>query len=159
MGGYGSGRPETVFNYTVEDSHTLSISSILRYRIGDVGSISWSRAGRPSGSIGYFVDLNKSFVRLIYTWDKTEKMDYRVSLIKTYPNFGGVRWWFVCPASGCGKMVRKLYGAPGSRYFFCRTCQNLTYTSCRESHRYDKLHERIAKQAGVPVKVVKNLFR
>ncbi len=32
----------------------------------------------------------------------------------------------------CGKRVGKIYSAPGSRYFGCRHCQDLTYTSCQE---------------------------
>ncbi|MCA9947859.1 MAG: hypothetical protein KC449_30465, partial [Anaerolineales bacterium] len=52
-------------------------------------------------------------------------------------NFGGHRYWFICPltANGryCGRRVGKLYLAPGSRYFACRHCQNLTYRSSQES--------------------------
>ena len=32
----------------------------------------------------------------------------------------------------CYWQVAKLYLPPGSRYFGCRHCHNLTYTSCQE---------------------------
>jgi hypothetical protein len=47
-------------------------------------------------------------------------------------------WWFRCPlvVAGvpCRGRCRKLYLPPGARYFGCRRCHQLTYTSCRESH-------------------------
>lgn len=43
---------------------------------------------------------------------------------------GGVRWWFICPAKGCGKRVAFLYGG---RIFACRHCHNLAYRSQHET--------------------------
>jgi hypothetical protein len=55
----------------------------------------------------------------------------------------GVRWWFPCPqmldSEECGRRVGKLYRPPGSRYFSCRRCLDLTYESCQKSHRCDGL--------------------
>ena len=42
-----------------------------------------------------------------------------------------LRYWFACPA--CGGRVGGLYLAPGSRYFICRHCNNLSYNSRNES--------------------------
>jgi hypothetical protein len=46
-----------------------------------------------------------------------------------------LRWWFVCPlivnGDPCERWVGKLYLAPGYRYFSCRYCYRLTYTSAR----------------------------
>ena len=148
MGGYGSGAPATVYSYTVEDCHSFNIYSVLSYVKQHncySGRINWSINGNPIGSIGYLVELDESpeYMRLYYTFNKTEDIDYKVYLTRTYPYFGGVRWWFECP--GCGKRIGTLYSPPGSRYFLCRTCQNLTYQSCRESHRFDGLFAKIAK--------------
>jgi len=57
--------------------------------------------------------------------------DSEASLITTPCNFGGVRYWFVCPV--CGRRVGGLYLAPGDRYFMCRHCNNLSYHSRNES--------------------------
>ncbi|MEI6127263.1 MAG: hypothetical protein WCQ99_12005 [Pseudomonadota bacterium] len=71
--------------------------------------------------------------------------------------FGGSRYWFLCPGRGCGRRVGKLYGA--GKYFLCRHCYNLTYDSCRESHRFDRIFGELAREAGLPVSaVVKTLF-
>jgi len=60
-------------------------------------------------------------------------------MIPTYPRFGGVRWWFVCPLSvngvECRKRVGKLYLPPRQKYFGCRHCYDLSYQSRQE---YDK---------------------
>ena len=49
------------------------------------------------------------------------------------PNdFGGVRYWFVCP--GCGRRMGTLYLAGSSTTFLCRQCSNLTYESRNEPH-------------------------
>lgn len=52
-----------------------------------------------------------------------------VQLQPTDCNFGGVRWWFACPA--CERRCAKLYLRPSSA-FQCRTCHDLTYQSCIE---------------------------
>lgn len=40
-------------------------------------------------------------------------------------NYGGIRYWFLCP--GCDRRVGVLYRKPLEETFFCRTCQSLTY--------------------------------
>jgi hypothetical protein len=63
------------------------------------------------------------------------KLDYTVRLVTTGCHLGGVRWWFICPLSRnevtCGRRVRKLY--LHGKYFGCRRCHDLSYTSCQES--------------------------
>ncbi|MHC4752129.1 MAG: hypothetical protein ACYTFW_19930, partial [Planctomycetota bacterium] len=83
-----------------------------------------------------------NYARLQYTitdrssGEKTE-YDYRIALTTTPCNFGGVRYWFVCPlyTNGiyCGRRVAKLYKAPGAVYFGCRHCYDLSYESRNES--------------------------
>ena len=74
-------------------------------------------------------------LRLRYTsTNRTTKeetnLDYNVYVESTPCNYGGQRWWFLCPA--CHRRCRVLYLAPGSVYFACRICHNLTYTSQQE---------------------------
>jgi hypothetical protein len=63
-------------------------------------------------------------------------VNYRVDLTATRPRFGGLCWWFVCPlvvgGLGCDRRVGKLYLPPGGRYYGCRHCYGLTYTSCQQ---------------------------
>ena len=89
-------------------------------------------------------------------------MELPVSLTRTYPHFGGVRWWFTCPlirdGMACNRRVAKLYLPSGTEYFGCRHCHSLTYTSCQDSHRFDALHEILGREVGIPGSVVKKIL-
>jgi hypothetical protein len=65
-----------------------------------------------------------------------ERRDYRVDLTSTFPHYGGLRWWYICPAwvagRACRRRVRKLYLSPGGGYFAYRRCYRLSYTSQRQ---------------------------
>lgn len=60
-------------------------------------------------------------------------LEYRVELEYTPCNFGGVRPWFRCPATGCGDRVGKLYRPLSAEVFACRECYGLGYQSSRTS--------------------------
>ncbi len=146
MGGSGSGR--RTFSDTVEDCRCLDVNWMMRegyIKAGwhRTGSVYWSRNGERVASIGYEARMDESppFVRLIYTVDQTEKFDYRVGLTATYPHLGGVRWWFVCPARGCGRRVGKLLKAPGVKYFVCRHCLGIGYQSQRQAEMFRALEK------------------
>ena len=72
--------------------------------------------------------IGEPYARFTYSLSDREgnraSYDYEVSLVTTLCNFGGVRYWFVCPE--CSRRVGGLYLAPGERYFICRKCSNLT---------------------------------
>jgi len=94
-------------------------------------------------------------VKLHYSWGpegRKEDVSYMVLLSWTPCNFGGSRAWFVCPAVvnavPCGRRVAKLYLQ--GRYFLCRHCYNLAYSSQQEAHRYAALRrcQRIRKKLG-----------
>ncbi len=140
---------------TVEDSKVLDIFWLKKndYFCGyRSGTITWSRAGNVTGSIGIQVGVNsetepEGTVRLYYTSNTNgegTQLDYKIMLVATRCNYGNYRWWFLCPLVGCGRRVGKLYLAPGAKYFGCRACYRLTYESCRESHgwgyRFAKAH-------------------
>ena len=60
---------------------------------------------------------------------KGEKLHYIGHFTTTFPNYGGERYWFICPLSGCSRRVAKLYKPIGAKYFGCRHCYNLSYAS------------------------------
>ena len=111
-------------------------------------SFSWNRGGEPCGSISYQVEIKNDlyFLRLIYTvtlaGKEPEPLDYSIPLTTTPTPWGALRWWFTCPAAGCGRRVGALYLPPGARRFACRHCHNLTYQACLDSHKYDTLYKR-----------------
>jgi hypothetical protein len=151
MGGYGSGRwRDHTKKDTVEDCRFLDASRWMREEILCAGIRRWgswiwrnAQTGEQTASIGYEVnttDMAVPWVRLYYTFTASQvNIDYRVRLQITFPNFGGLRWWFICSLSvnggACQRRVSKLYLPPGGRYFGCRHCYDLTYTSCQESDK------------------------
>ena len=93
----------------------------------------WSRNGESIATIRAKVEVGQ--VRLQYNYrkdgDEWEALDYPVKLLTTPCHYGGVRYWFSCPAMGCGKRIVLLY--LGDRYFACLKCYQLAYRSQRET--------------------------
>ena len=54
-----------------------------------------------------------------------------IRLDRTPLNYGGVRWWFICP--GCSRRVAHLHLPSRAYYFRCRHCYNLSYESAQSS--------------------------
>ena len=94
------------------------------------------------------VDPADAWVRLIYTSTtratgaKVDN-DYRVRLETTRPNFGGLRWWFLCPITGRRVGVLYLPGRGGTM-FASRQAWGLAYRSQRASPE-DRAVERSLK--------------
>ena len=57
------------------------------------------------------------------------------------------------------RRVRKLYLPPRGRYFGCRQCHDLTYTSCQESHKDDRAYRMLAGRTGYTPAEVKEVFK
>lgn len=77
-----------------------------------------------------------------------ESLSYTIELTTTPCNYGGIRYWFLCPQ--CGKRVAKIYRKSVGRYFVCRTCNNLTYRSCKE---HDKRVDAIIKNPHLVARI------
>lgn len=172
MGGSGSGRHST-FNAktTVEDCLTLSVNRLARggmiRRTVWPGSLTWTNThtGEQAASAGYTcTESGGEWVfTLIYTvtrhGDEKHEVRLPIRLQVTHPSYGGVRWWFTCPlvvrGRACERRVGKLYLPPGGLYFGCRHCYDLTYTSCQESRKYDRLWRLIAAETGFTPEMVK----
>jgi hypothetical protein len=143
VGGYGSGRrgnkKQTVESCRALDIAVLAREGILKRGTWRAGGVTWTNAaGEECASVGYELQTCENgdgamWFRLHYTVRGDTPVDYRVRLNTTPVHFGGERSWFLCPAVGCGRRVRKLYLAPGGTYFACRHCYNLTYESA-QSH-------------------------
>ena len=148
---------------TVEDCRSVSISFLRKHGYFDEpccmsGTISWKNScGEETSSIGIVVSTldGENNIRFHYTTTKRDtgektKYDYKVQLTTTPCNFGGVRYWFICPLSKngvyCGRRVAKLYCVPGANYYGCRHCYNLSYESRNEP--------RLARLGGIgyPIK-------
>ena len=132
---------------TVEQATQLSIFKLKEFNLlrgYAATTLTWTH--RPSGkqsSIGIVVDIgDEPYVKVNYTvtdrstGEKTD-YDYKISLTATPCNYGGARYWFICPLSVngvyCGRRTGTLYIASGGNYFGCRHCYDLSYESRNES--------------------------
>lgn len=113
------------------------------------------RTGRVINCIHYSIELlGDPYVRMCYEDPRSGGFyDYNVDLVSTGANYGGLRWWFLCPVvvagRACRRRVRKLYLAPGWRYFGCRRCSDLCYTSQRE----DDMTRALSKAQAIRVRL------
>ena len=149
MGGFGSGRQGG--RPTADSSLRIDLAWMLRTKMAREGSkyhgtLNWTCGGRDSGSIGYLAAMSEpGRERLELTYSNTrqgERKDVRqtVHLTHTVPNFGGKRWWMLCPVSG--RRVGKLYLPPGGDIFASRQAWRLGYQCQRDAAR-DKPFERL----------------
>ena len=129
----------------VEDCTRLSIFKLKEFGLLNgfhVTTLTWTR--KSSGwksSIGIVVDTEELYAKVNYTitdrgTDKKTDYDYKIQLTSTPCNFGGVRYWFICPlirkGTYCGRRTGPLFLAPGGNYFGCRHCFDLSYESRNE---------------------------
>jgi len=134
MGGLGSGRQYGA-NCT-EDFRSIDIRRWQRdgyLTLGQTLDWQWLQNGKKVAGISVKVETDQ--LRLIYNYQRHgsdwENLDYPVWLQTTDCHFGGVRYWFTCPATGCGRRVAVLY--LGGKIFACRHCYQLAYKSQRET--------------------------
>jgi len=110
------------------------------------GTISWTsnwNEQKSTISIATGIYDEDSYVELDY-WQEPNgdeeriKFNYKFPLTTTPCNLGGKRYWFICNLSAngkyCGRRVAVLY--KGGKYFACRHCYNLSYSSRNENRRY-----------------------
>ncbi len=151
MGGSGSGS-WTRWNskITAESRFKVDIRWMKKNGLlipGTVGSMSWERRGRETGSIGYCVEADR--LTLIYRYKNMDREweSIKDSIFFTWTpcNYGGRRQWFLCPE--CNRRVALVYGGKDYR---CRHCHNLTYASQQEdiSDRLRRRSRKIRKRMG-----------
>lgn len=155
--------------WTVEDCKSITTKFLNQYNYFNSGirsgGIKWTRNGRENGDISFTVSTmpGDEYIRFLYTQtdrstEEKTKLDYKARLTSTPCYFGGRRWWFICPlvVNGriCGRRVGSLHLA-SNKYFGCRHCYNLTYTSSKESHQFDSLFRKM----GITAKQAKEMFK
>jgi hypothetical protein len=135
----------------VDEVRSMDIIELQRKKVfitgpGMIWTSSWSRNGEVVASISYRVESSEdgpSGLRFMYTItsnDSGEKKDYNyiIPVVSTPCNYGGKRWWYICPlivnGQSCLRRCRIVYMPSGSEYFGCRECYHLTYES-RQRHR------------------------
>jgi hypothetical protein len=161
MGGMGSGRWKDRARKTVE--------SYLMLDVNHLSEKGWLRPGR-SGTCrwmvgGEIVSINLRAVaeRLHLSYKVRvgdggwEDMAEIISLVHARCRFGGSRVYFLCPGpqdrTDCGRRITKLYLS--RRYFLCRHCNQLTYSSQYERpwqrafRRASKLRHRLGIDVGI----------
>lgn len=138
---------------TVSGHHAIDIRKLREWgwlKGFTCGTLRWSRGGEETGSMDISIDIRtrQGNVWLNYAHNKTESLNYQVQLVTTACNYGGFRWWFLCPlirnGYPCQRRVGVLYVA--GKYAGCRYCYDLTYESCQDSHKFDFL----AQSMGLP---------
>ncbi|CAA9890375.1 conserved hypothetical protein [Candidatus Methylobacter favarea] len=156
MGGYGSGRKFGA--ECTEDYQSIDIRRWQRdgYLMpGRYIDCQWSRYGEKISAINAKIKVGR--IRLIYNYRRNggewESLDYPVRLQTTACNYGGVRYWFTCPAVGCGRRIAVLY--LGGKIFACRHCYQLVYKSQRETvddraaRRANKIRAKLNWEPGI----------
>lgn len=109
------------------------------FRFDNLGYITWSdAAGLPCFKVNLAVDVDVHLQVVLSYRVGDKKIEYIVKLSSTNCNFGGKRWWFICPGNPlighCGRRVRLLY--KNGDYFLCRGCHNLCYSMQNDNHRW-----------------------
>ncbi|MGZ8227981.1 MAG: hypothetical protein ACXWT3_15300 [Methylococcaceae bacterium] len=156
MGGFGSGRKFGVD--CTEDYRSIDIRRWQREGYLTQGRYldwQWLRNGEKVAAINVKIETGR--LRLIYSYrrngDEWESLNYLVRLQTTSCNYGGLRYWFTCPAVGYGRRVAVLY--LGGKYFACRHCYRLAYKSQRETvgdratRKADKIRDKLHWELGI----------
>ena len=148
VGGYGSGRYGWSTTDKLNSCLKLNLKPILKgYQSG---SLSWSRNNKQFASIGYsrFLDNPADmYIRLNYSItphnQEAINLDYQIQIITTPANFGGHRFWFICPVTF--KKATVLYSSSRYQKFFSRHAIGLLYQSQSENHGYRMLYRMLYK--------------
>lgn len=163
MGGRGSGSWfRGCSKTTTESQHRVDIRWLKKQgylQAGRFGSLSWACRGKQTGFINYRMEEDR--IVLIYrhriNGGEWEDVEQHISFDKTPCNYGGYRTWFLCPR--CLNRVAILYGA--GKYFLCRHCYDLTYSSQQEAweDRMLRKSRNIKERLGVKDPIGRIIFK
>lgn len=149
MGGYGSGRP--AYKRKAEHCRSLDVNRFHRegcLKPGRQGDWVWSTDGEEVARIGYKTEAGQLVLNYRYRlYDgEWEPITETVGITQVACNYGKSRPYFICPGvvnnRPCMRRVGKLFS--GGRYFLCRHCYRVAYSSQSEP-RYDRLLRRANK--------------
>ena len=162
MGGIGSGRQGGFGRDKVEGCRSLDVNRLQRegcLRDDWSGGWQWTRNGEQAASIQLRSEQDRLHLtyRMRICGGEWEDVSETINIVSIPCRFGGVRPYFACPGivNGvtCGRRVVKLYGA--GRYFLCRHCYRLTYSSKAEgewdraARRANKIRQKLGGEAGM----------
>ena len=148
----GKIRPRESGAPLVEDCITLDLAWIMRLapiREGQAGSgaITWRGGDNAISSLRYRLDLREAATaRLVlhYNLETTGgnllRMRQVIALASSSQNFGGRRWWMLCPVAG--QRVRKIYLPPGGQQFAGRKALGFNFRVERLT-RFDRPIEKL----------------
>ena len=147
------GRPFTVDDCLIIDLPFLMRLGWIRHGQIGSGSLNWRNQDKSVSSIRYHFDLadpRRAELCLHFEWallgEPLHPVEQRIPLVLTGANYGGIRWWMLCPMTG--QRATKLYRPPGQEMFAGRHLWRLGYRSQRVSRRdrsFDKLYQIQAK--------------
>lgn len=125
MGGHGSGR-QGGWRFQQESTLRLDIRWCVRKFDGrDLCSLVWSRGGIRESDISASISTAERRIVLAFNANGSPVKQW-INLEPTCPNYGGQRWWALCPR--CGRRVAVLWYRS---QFVCRHCAGLSYESQR----------------------------
>ncbi|MEP1586406.1 MAG: hypothetical protein ABJR46_13210 [Tateyamaria sp.] len=149
MGGFGSGRASG--KQKAEHSRALNITALHRsgcLAVGWSGGWSWTRDGKEEARISFKAEQGRvvlDYKVRLYSGE-WEPITQPVPITHVDCHYGGQRPYFLCPGvvndRHCGRRVGKLF--LGGRYFLCRHCHNISYSSQSEAH-YGRMLRRANK--------------
>jgi hypothetical protein len=146
MGGSGSGnwyrynKKSTTSRFHRWDIQKLVKSEVIKIGQCRTGSWQWYVEGDNGvkdvrATIGYIASITDGsfpYIQVQYqNQNSKDSFDYKINLTTTNPQYGGKRWWFICPLRGCSRRVGVLYLT--GTYFGCRRCLKLAYESQNEA--------------------------
>jgi len=149
MGGYGSGRHSDKLK--IEECNSLDANQLNRdgcFKNGWNGVISWTRNGVKTSSVG--MRATADYLHIGCSSKQHGSLIQPIPIERLPCRFGGSRAYFRCK---CRKRVVKLYSA--GKYFLCRHCYYLPYSSKNESQwdralrQRSKQRQRLSGNAGL----------
>ena len=149
MGGYGSGR--TSYKQKAEECRSLDVNRFHRdgcLNPGRRGNWVWSRDGTEVARIDYRAEEGRLVLdyRVRQYGKDWEPITQYIPITHADCNFGNQRPYFRCPGEvngvHCRRRVGKLF--LGSKYFLCRHCYRIGYSSQSEP-RCDRMLRRANK--------------
>jgi hypothetical protein len=162
MGGLGSGRPSGSGRSTVESCRSIDVNRLRRegcLRPGWSGGWQWLLDGEKVASINLRAERDRLHLSYCVRAGGGEwhEIDETIRIVRASCRFGGVRFFFSCPGVvngiACGRRVVKLCGS--GRYFLCRHCYRLGYSSQSENawdrtlRRANKIRQRLGGDPGL----------
>jgi len=118
------------------------------------GKLIWRNEG---WIVHYSIDAGNSQLKVQFDWG-CRLMEQVVSLVCTRPNYGGIRWWYLCPK--CNQRVATLHKPFELDAFFCRGCHDLTYESSQRSGtQTERYFQTIAGRLGTSTREARRWVR